>query len=150
MSETRQCGECVACCVYHEVHEGWLDKPANTPCPKLQPLGATTPFTRTGFTANCTAHAIRPRCCAVYRCAWLDGAGADDERPDMSGILVDAINQVGAVHNAVVAKQLWDGAAQTKLGRSAINNVSRWLDVPVLVLSVDCSRLMRVAGRAVE
>jgi hypothetical protein len=68
----RTCGECRACCTACAVNE--LDKPINTPCKHLAPVG-------------CGIYESRPQSCRDYDCAWLHGHFADEHRPDRTGIV---------------------------------------------------------------
>lgn len=70
----RECGECKACCVVFHIDE--LDKPAGKKCEHLCARG-------------CSRYDDRPATCRAYRCAWLDGFGDDEMRPDRSGIVYD-------------------------------------------------------------
>lgn len=65
------------CCVVAAVPD--LDKPAFTPCPLLR----TSP----DGCCSVAAEPGRPDICAAYRCAWLDGLGTDDDRPDSIGAM---------------------------------------------------------------
>ena len=40
---------------------------------------------------GCGAYLRRPVGCRMYRCAWLDGLGDDEHRPDLSGLMLDAV-----------------------------------------------------------
>lgn len=39
---------------------------------------------------GCRIYADRPLLCSNYRCAWLQGRGAEEDRPDLSGVLVES------------------------------------------------------------
>ena len=72
----RGCGDCTACCTVLTVDTPELKKPAGTPCVHLTAAG-------------CGIHAIRPRICRTWFCAWRRVGGMPDEaRPDRSGLLV--------------------------------------------------------------
>jgi Fe-S-cluster containining protein len=72
----RSCGECTACCTVLKVDSPNFKKPAGTPCTHL---GA----------GGCSIHAVRPRICRTWFCAWRRVASMPDEtRPDRSGLLV--------------------------------------------------------------
>lgn len=72
----RECGDCTACCTELTVNTPEFAKPAGTPCIYLSDKG-------------CGIHAVRPRICGTWFCAWRRVAGLPDEaRPDRSGLLV--------------------------------------------------------------
>lgn len=74
----RQCGECSVCCVIGGVPE--IEKPAHTPCP----------FIKTDVCGSCSIFdkPELPLVCKTYRCSWLKGYGAEEDKPDKSGLLV--------------------------------------------------------------
>ena len=79
--DTRSCGECRVCCTTHRVPE--LDKPEGVTCSSRQ--AAPLP--------GCGRYETRPLSCAQYACLWRSGSDvlpSKDERPDLSGIIVDA------------------------------------------------------------
>ena len=51
-----------------------LDKPLNTPCVHLAPIG-------------CGIYESRPQSCRDYDCAWLHGHFSEEQRPDKTGIV---------------------------------------------------------------
>ncbi len=166
--ENRTCGNCVACCVYPLVNQEGVKKEALTPCTKLVdwesliPPTVTTPgklkdmplfeseHYRLDGRKNCTIYKDRPGCCSNYYCAWVKGYGAENDRPDKSGILFDTISTSGHIENSIIAKPLWLGADEEDVGIEAINHMSKDLDVPVLVVQFSEFRLLRVVGRGVE
>ena len=84
----RDCGDCTACCTELTVDTPEFAKPAGTPCIHLCEQG-------------CGIHAVRPRICRTWFCAWRRGASLPDEaRPDRSGLLV-SLNFVDAPQNCL-------------------------------------------------
>jgi hypothetical protein len=74
--EGRSCGECTECCTHLTIPDPpEIAHERGTPCARLGPGG-------------CTAYDERPRVCRVFECAWLEGAGNDDARPDRSGVII--------------------------------------------------------------
>jgi len=72
----RACGECTACCTELTVDTPEFAKRPGTPCVHLADHG-------------CAIHAVRPRICRTWFCAWRRVASMpDDARPDRSGLLV--------------------------------------------------------------
>ena len=164
----RTCGTCVACCVYLSINEKGFNKPGLTPFSKFrgpepvappveQEAGAlqgTPLFERKHLRAkgehNCTLQDKKPVACSGYTCAWLQGYGEPDDRPDRCGVLIDDVSQPGPIHNALLAKPLWFGAEDEADGRRAMETVSRDAGVPVLVLQFTEFKLRRVVGRGAE
>jgi hypothetical protein len=86
----RACGDCTACCTELTVDTPEFAKPAGTPCIHLCDRG-------------CGIHAVRPRICRTWFCAWRRIARLpDDARPDRSGLLV-SLNFVSAPQNCLEA-----------------------------------------------
>ncbi|MGY2736171.1 YkgJ family cysteine cluster protein [Sphingomonas sp. UYP23] len=72
----RSCGDCTACCTVLTVNTPEFSKPAGTPCVHLGAHG-------------CGIHAVRPRICRTWFCAWRRVAAMPEgARPDRSGLLV--------------------------------------------------------------
>ena len=84
----RECGDCIACCTELTVNTPDFSKPAGTPCIHLSGQG-------------CGIHAVRPRICRTWFCAWRRVASLPDEaRPDRSGLLV-SLNFVDRPQNCL-------------------------------------------------
>lgn len=84
----RACGDCTACCTELTVNTPEFAKPAGTPCIHLSGRG-------------CGIHAVRPRICRTWFCAWRRVASLPDAaRPDRSGLLV-SLNFVDAPQNCL-------------------------------------------------
>ncbi len=125
----RRCGTCSACCRWPAVPE--IDKPPRVACPHLE---------KQGF--RCTIYEDRPKMCAEYRCSWLRGLGADKDRPDTCGMLIDRrMTKWGYV---LVAKQLEPGSAATQRGKNAITRAAK--DGGMLCLVVDFDDTDKVIG----
>jgi Fe-S-cluster containining protein len=45
---------------------------------------------------GCTIYARRPGICRAYRCAWLQGTFAVEDRPDRLGAVLDLVHEAGA------------------------------------------------------
>lgn len=71
----RSCGECTVCCKTHDIAS--LAKPQNVLC------------THCRINVGCTIYEARPDECRAYTCEWLRGTLSKEDRPDMSGIVVD-------------------------------------------------------------
>jgi hypothetical protein len=84
----RACGDCTVCCTVLTVNTPEFAKPAGTPCVHLEAHG-------------CGIHAVRPRICRTWFCAWRRIANIPDEaRPDRSGLLV-SLNFVDQPQNCL-------------------------------------------------
>jgi hypothetical protein len=74
----RECGECIACCVWPKIIE--LNKPHFALCQYLK--------NKIGCTKNCKIHDNRrPKACIDYNCEWLKGHGRKEDRPDKCGMM---------------------------------------------------------------
>lgn len=84
----RACGDCTVCCTVLTVNTPEFAKPAGTPCVHIEAHG-------------CGIHAVRPRICRTWFCAWRRIANIPDEaRPDRSGLLV-SLNFVDQPQNCL-------------------------------------------------
>ena len=73
----RECGECTACCVFLDIKDKKLNKPADQACSHMIVKG------------GCKIYANRPSVCQNWHCAWRFMAQlGDDWRPDRSGIML--------------------------------------------------------------
>jgi Fe-S-cluster containining protein len=99
---------------------------------------------------NCTVYKTRPAACQGYNCAWVLGAGEEEDRPDKSGIMFDNIAPSKLIEGGLLAKPLWLHAEREEAGSNAIENVSRSTNAPVLVLEFTEKRLLKIVGRGVE
>lgn len=128
---SRKCGTCSACCEWPEIKA--IHKPAKTVCKYLH---------KQGF--NCTIYEERPKMCAEYKCSWLRGFGANKDRPNITGILIDRrMTKWGYV---IVAKQLEPFARMTRKGQNAITRTAE--DSGMFCLIVDFDNTDKVIGAA--
>ncbi len=75
MTQVRDCGGCVACCIAPLIDDPELQKPPQTVC---------THCTGTA----CGIHERKPTTCSEFTCEWALGkAGTDAQRPDTVGII---------------------------------------------------------------
>ena len=119
MSE-RSCGACQACC--HAKRIPVVPSPAWSDCPHQGEAG-------------CGIYAERPRGCAAYTCAWVDGWGRErEDRPDRLGLLFElAPGPVGGLE--VRALELRAGALDSADGQA---RVASWSARGVVVDVVRC------------
>lgn len=128
----RSCGTCSACCRWPAIPE--INKPARTTCPHLDKKGY-----------GCTIYKDRPKTCADYQCSWLRGAGAEEDQPFKSHVLIDRrMTQFGHV---LVAKSLRPDAAMSRKGRAAIQRATHDEGLPCLIVDYeDTEKIIGVAG----
>lgn len=132
----RTCGECTVCCTYLKIRG--LDKPGLTPCGFLiEP----SPDGHTG--KGCSVYTTKPDVCSGYRCAWLDGHGEEDDRPDKSGMLCDNVLRI---QNSLQCKPIRKGAHDTPEGFVAVERITRSKGTPGLVCGYPETHMIRVVG----
>ena len=124
----RECGQCNACCIVFDIDE--MQKKAGDRCERLCPTG-------------CSRYDDRPSECRAYRCAWLNGVGDDDMRPDLLGVVIDA--RSAGKHRIASAMEVWAGASKEPRARAAIDAIASG-GAAVLVQSPRAGRL-EVVGR---
>ena len=149
IKERRECGECVACCVFMEVDEQQVHTKAMEPCGYLK--DKSPPWIPSVLSAptqkNCILGAKKPLCCLDYQCAWLRGAGDREDRPDRCGVLVDNMVAGRLLPGALVAKPLWDRADAQPAGIEAVRRISRSSDRPVIVVGFQDHQVRYVIGK---
>ena len=151
---SRECGECMACCIYYRVETPNWTKPAFVPCNKLVDIPdmqeEPTPGRYTSSSCqNCTIYddPDKPSICDEFKCYWLLGHGDEEDRPDKSGIIVDRSKQI---ENAHEAKAIWRDAENTPEGKATLERMSKSLGTPVLAIAFGELKITRVVGRSVE
>lgn len=87
------------------------------------------------------------RLCPKYTCAWLDGYGDEEDRPDKSLVMFDNKNRMT---NAYQARPLAPDHEKTLEGREVINRMSKSLKKPVVVMNFYERKIVRVVGRPIE
>ena len=116
----RVCGSCSLCCTVLRVDE--LAKLGGCPCLHQLPEG------------GCAVHAVRPKICRAYRCAWLEGAFEDTDRPDQLGAVLDLQTRGDSVR--LVVRQRDAGAlARSARLQEIVSEVRR--SMPVEIRDVD-------------
>ena len=133
---SRECGECVACCVYLRIPE--LAKGGLEPCASI--VSRVSTYTGGGCKIYDDG---RPVCCVEYECAWKRGHGEAGDRPDRSMMLFDRTKQID---NCLEAKPLEPGAESTPAGLDLIARMSRSVGMPAVVLDFKERRVVRVHG----
>jgi len=148
----RSCGECIACCVYLRIVSPELEKKGLEHCPYLDlpgPIEKNKLWYTGGMPCNnCKVFNTekRPEVCEGYKCAWLLGAGDEEDRPDKCLMMFDRLNDI---KNAIEAKPLAEKAYETEKGKAAIDRMSKDLKKPILVLSFYERTLLEVVGKGV-
>lgn len=112
----RKCSGCTACCYVMPV--------AEIPCGFRE----ACPFALPGV--GCTIWGRTPAVCRPYQCLWLAGFGEEDDRPDLSGVLVDLrLNDEGEFR--IVAIGVHEGDEDSLEARQAMENIARDTGQPV-------------------
>jgi len=75
-AQARECGPCRLCCRLPDIPE--LAKPINTWCVHIDLSPGAAP---------CTIYDRRPDVCRGFDCAWKQGLGDEDDRPDILGVM---------------------------------------------------------------
>jgi Fe-S-cluster containining protein len=81
---------------------------------------------------GCSRYADRPATCRAYRCAWLDGYGEDDLRPDRSGIVYDLRDRHDGRGKYIMVMEARIGALQEEHVKRAIDELAA-SGVPVVL-----------------
>lgn len=142
----RECGTCIACCVYWRVRI--LDKPPMVPCSLLnviQPKQKDTVFF-TGIDERGGCSVYETRLCPKYTCAWLDGYGEEEDRPDKVLMMFDDKN---CVTNAYLARPLKPGQETVVEGVEVINRMLKSIKKPIVVLNFYERQIVRVVGEPI-
>ena len=145
----RSCGSCVACCVYLKINTPEFTKRGLTHCQHLaltEPVQPDTMQLSSHDCGNCRLGTKKPTVCKEYQCAWLQGYGADEDRPDRSLMLIDNVRGIG---NAMECKPLCEDADKREAGRRAIERISQDAGKPALVTSFYERQLAYVVGRPI-
>ena len=144
----RECGDCVACCVYYRISE--IDKKGMQPCSHLnieKPPKNIAYYTGNSKCGNCKVYDIKPNVCTEFDCLWKLGHGSEEDRPDKSLILFDRSKKI---ENAIEAKPLKPDQEITSEGREVIRRMSISTGMPVIVLNFYEKLVKYIAGRPME
>ncbi len=142
----RQCGECVACCVYLKINQPDFKKPGCTHCPHLrlvEPIRENVMQLSSYDGKNCGIYSDRPDVCRDYKCLWLMGHGEERDRPDRSGVLIDTIHKI---QNGIEVKPLWETAADEPKGQAAIRRMMESTGCAAIVTSFYERSIVRVVA----
>lgn len=154
----RSCGDCVACCVYLRIEDapkmrkGGLERCRYLTVIVVEPNAADEEkrrYTGASCKGNCTVYTDqekKPDVCNTYECAWMQGYGWEEHRPDKILMLFDTTKHV---ENALEAKPLAEGQELTQIGKDAIDAFSQSTNKCVVVLNFKERRVRRIAGRCV-
>ena len=150
----RECGSCIACCVYPRIKSPILNKEPMSHCVNLtlpgDPAKDTVFYTGASNCGNCKIYPKdgeidkRPKCCDEYRCLWVDGHGAEEDRPDRSLMLFDRSR---GVENAIEAKPLIGNREKTEDGKATIKRMAISTKKTVLVFNFYENHIVRVEGK---
>jgi len=133
---TRDCGTCVACCVWAEVKE--INKPSMVPCQYLKEGAVEGKNCQ-----NCTIYENKPAACKDYFCSWIVGYGEEEDQPNKCGVLIDPqITNYGLI---LFARDLWPGATDMNMGQRAIRRISEEMNLVVIVTDEN-AKFKRIEG----
>jgi hypothetical protein len=133
---TRDCGNCVSCCIWTEIKE--INKPPLTPCHNLKEGAVEGKICQ-----SCSVYKDRPGACKDYFCAWLMGYGEDEDQPNRSGILMDV--QITAEHGPILfSRDMWQGASEMSMGKRAIERISEEMNLDVLIADEKSPQIRRI------
>lgn len=124
----RKCGDCRLCCKVMQVESipEKFDKPQGQWCEHA-------------FNGGCRIYLNRPKSCITFRCAWLQGAFGERERPDESHVVVALEMSVGQelkdANHRVIASDLpvwcvyeaWPGVSRQPRAREIVKEVEQML-----------------------
>lgn len=116
----RSCGDCQVCC--HLFH--------------IEVLPEEVAITRWTdclhqCEAGCAIHLDRPQPCRNFRCAWLDGWGEPEDRPDLLGMMIElreARPRLG-VRESALATEARPAAAREERARTRLLELKGERDV---------------------
>lgn len=107
----RDCGGCTACCKTPDIDDPQLKKPLGEWCAHCS-VGT-----------GCTIYEKRPAACRDFKCQWLIGMCAEDERPDKVGVILDFVPEgKGAEWNTVQFFEVDEGSLTSDF-------VKKWKDL---------------------
>lgn len=131
----RECGPCYACCFLPRVRDENLSKTAFTDCPHLKKDQAGP-----GAGGCCGIYETRPEVCRTFVCMWREGLLDGDERrrPDQLGLYFN-LAEYAKGQPAVMAWELWEGAARDHPGRWVLDFLKRKLPVMIYFYGVPAS-----------
>lgn len=127
----RSCGECAACCTADPVNSD----PTFDQIAVHKPSGLRCPYQTPGSSPArgcCSVYEQRPRCCAIYECEWLNGHGTEEDRPDRSGVIVEAARE-GHRDGRVRIAMLMPAPGFTEASPGFVAAVRYWRDHGAIV-----------------
>lgn len=125
----RTCGDCVACCTAAEVRFEHYTKPARKTCLHVLP-----PAPEQKGRCGIFGQPCRPAACPMFDCAWKSGVGADEDRPDLTGVMLSVNDLNGGSWGFAV--ELESGALIGK-GAAAVARFADSIPFPVIVASYE-------------
>ena len=153
----RTCGDCIVCCVYPRIKSPTLNKQPMAHCEYLTlpglPIKNTLFFTGPSNCGNCKIYPSngekdqRPQCCDEYKCLWVLGYGAEEDRPDKSLMLFDRSRDV---ENAIEAKPLVSNQEESQSGKDTIKRMTLSTKTPVIVFNLYENNIVRVIGLPIK
>ena len=131
----RECGPCTACCTALAIAE--LNKPTFQSCSHLCDTG-------------CDIYARRPGSCADYQCLWLQGHLAEEDRPDLLGVIFTTTADPADVARSTLPMlvEYREGALASPRLQQAIEGLLRHR--PVVVMTRAGRRVLQPVPLTVE
>jgi hypothetical protein len=126
----RPCDGCTSCCYLLPVEE--LNKPLRQMC-KYANKGCT-------IWAPKELESEYPDECRKYRCAWILGLGEEEDRPDLSGVLVDI--RKGPCGLGLYAIEVVPGTPEKRESiKLALERIGKDAGLPVHLVDQDMKRV---------
>jgi len=115
--QDRACGACTACCEVLQVDE--LRKPARQLCEHAKPAHG-------GSCGIWGDRERQPPLCRAWHCLWRKGMGAEEERPDQSGVMLQpSVGYIpGTKQLGISAHELRPGALDEPATRAYLERIA--------------------------
>lgn len=119
----RNCGECFECCFIPEI--GDIKKPCYQKC-----------FYQSDeqLTKRCIIYEARPKDCEKFWCSWARGFGAEEDRPDLNGVMI-SINSFNNGTWIFVIERVKDAVLTT--AKDMIIQIVKEVNFPAIVSSYE-------------
>ena len=129
MPQKRVCGTCTACCKTHQVLS--IEKPGGEWCRHCE-IGV-----------GCRIHAQRPGECQDFKCQWLMGYGEDNERPDITQVVIDFCVLKPTGQKTVSLWEVEPGSLKSFFVQEETRKLF-WQRIPLLHIYLDGRQILQV------
>lgn len=123
----RECNDCTVCCYVAEIPFENHTKPPHKKCLHVLNDRGNSPGRCGVYGKDC-----RPDVCNKFMCAWYRGYGNEEDRPDLSGVMLNIYNLNGGVYIFVI--EVEEGSVLGK-GKNIILDMVKKYDYPAIVTS---------------